>query len=132
PVRWPFDHSMPRKTNPIDRLNRGINQRERYQRRADLLAASVGIEYLLHRLAEKPSQGDRERKRRRVAVLLDRVDRLAGHLHLQSELPLRQSALRAQMPDDVLHRPDERAPRSAPAVPAGPRSSGLNLGDSPS
>src|SRR5262245_55773225 len=48
----------------------------------------IPIEHLLHRPAEVAGQGERERQRRQVALLLDRVDRLPRHVDGRCQLTL--------------------------------------------
>ena len=64
------------------------------------------MEDLLDRSPEVLRERDRQRERRRVALVLDRVDRLARDVHRRPELLLRESALGAQVPDLVLHLVD--------------------------
>src|SRR5689334_10654372 len=58
---------------PSARLNSGIHQRE--------LVIDFDMEDLLYGSLEESGQRQRERERRRVALLLDGVDRLARHPH---------------------------------------------------
>src|SRR5579864_2244825 len=62
------------------------------------------IENLLHRPLEVPCQRDRKRERGRVALGLDRVDRLPGNLHRCAELGLSQASTAPQSGDPVPHR----------------------------
>src|SRR3954467_8855616 len=84
----------------------GMNQRVRYKRfmRSSRPGVVVDMEDLLYVRAEVAGERDGERQRRGVALLLDRVDRLAGHVHRRAELLLRKAALRAQLLDTVVHR----------------------------
>src|SRR5215213_8478639 len=86
----------------------GMNQRVRYRRfmRSSRSGVVVDMEDLLYVHAEVAGERDGERKRRAVALLLDRVDRLAGDVHRRAELLLREPALRAQLLDTVVHRGD--------------------------
>src|SRR5262245_18049809 len=63
----------------------------------------IRIEHLLHRAPEESGKGKRERQRRRVALLLDRIDRLPRHLDRRSELTLREPALASQLTHPILH-----------------------------
>src|SRR3954451_16603620 len=64
----------------------------------------VDTEDLLYVRAEVAGERDGERQRGRVALLLDRVDRLAGDGHRLAELLLGQAALGPQLLDTVVHR----------------------------
>src|SRR5512146_1809012 len=70
---------------------------------AGYLAMSFITEDLLHRAAEEPADGDREREGWQVASGLDRVDRLARDRQTGRELALAESQTLAQLPDLVLH-----------------------------
>src|SRR3954447_12594805 len=63
----------------------------------------VDMENLLYVRAEVAGERDGERQRGRVALLLDRVDRLAGDGHRLAELLLREAALGPQLLDTVVH-----------------------------
>src|SRR5262249_37820887 len=89
-------HSAASSTSPSATENPGRNHLD--------LVISISIEYLLHRRSEEPGQRERERQRGRVALLLDRVDRLARHAHRLGQLPLRQTAVGPQLSDQVPHR----------------------------
>jgi hypothetical protein len=60
-------------------------------------------ENLLHRQFEVPGQLDREWERRGIALGLDRVDRLPGHVHRRRELGLGQASSGPQRGDPVPH-----------------------------
>src|SRR5579864_9465854 len=62
------------------------------------------IENLLHRPLEVPCQRDRKWERGRVALGLDRVDRLPGNLHRRAELRLSETSTASQSGDPVSHR----------------------------
>src|SRR5262249_53390197 len=57
------------------------------------LDLAIRIEHLLHRRSEEAGQRERERQRRRIALLLDRVDRLPRDLDRRRQLTLREPAL---------------------------------------
>src|SRR4051794_367034 len=63
----------------------------------------VVIEHLLDRRLEEPRKCERERKRRDVSPLLDRVDRLTRHVERRGERALRHVLLRSQLAHPVLH-----------------------------
>src|SRR3954466_10790843 len=63
----------------------------------------VDMEDLLYVRAEVAGERDGERQRGRVALLLDRVDRLAGDGHRLAELLLGEAALGPQLLDTVVH-----------------------------
>src|SRR3569833_2000996 len=75
------------------------------QRRALLISPIliVDMEDLLHRAAEEAGHPDRERERRVVPALLDRVDRLAGHSEGLAERLLREALGRPQLPYVIPH-----------------------------
>src|SRR3954463_4094584 len=63
----------------------------------------VGMEDLLDRLPEVARERDRQRQRRRVALLLDGVDGLARDVHGLSERLLRELPVGAEDADVVSH-----------------------------
>src|SRR5438093_4861524 len=69
----PPTHCAAQSTIPMVSANPGT-----YHLLAHHLCLAICIEDLLHRSLEVPGERDRERQRRRVALLLDRVDRLPG------------------------------------------------------
>src|SRR3954467_8305995 len=81
---------------PRNRQKPGIHQRLRNR-------LGVGMEHVLHGHPEVPRERHRQRQRRRVALLLDRVDRLARDVHRLRELLLRELALGAEAADFVAH-----------------------------
>src|SRR3954452_17815005 len=67
------------------------------------LRAVVCMEYLLYLLVEESGERDRERQRRRIALRLDRVDRLPRNRQLGGEILLGEPAGRPKTPDLVPH-----------------------------
>src|SRR3954463_15633297 len=63
----------------------------------------VGMEDLLDGLPEVARERDRQRQRRRVALLLDGVDGLARDVHRPRERLLRELPVGAEGTDVVLH-----------------------------
>src|SRR5690349_5823920 len=61
------------------------------------------IEHLLYRDAEVPGEGHGERQRRRVPLVLYRVDRLPGHAHRPRQLALSHVLGDPQPAHPVLH-----------------------------
>src|SRR5262249_1472638 len=94
PTGSPPIHSATRMTTPIATVNPGRNH-------FDL---GISIEHLLLRSPEEPCEREGERQGRGVALLLDRVDRLPRDVHRLGELPLRETELGPQLPDQVPHR----------------------------
>src|SRR6516164_144953 len=90
PIHWAANTTSPSAT-----ANSGTNH----------LDLATLIEYRLHRGLEESRQRQRERQRWRVAILLDRVDRLTRDAHLRGQLPLRQPALAPQIPHRIAHAP---------------------------
>src|SRR3954447_6473631 len=85
----------------------GMNQRARYRRFIASPGLFVDMEDLLYVRAEVAGERDREGQRGRVALLLDRVDRLARNGHRLAELLLGEAALGPQLLDTVVHRPGD-------------------------
>src|SRR3954468_19492428 len=81
---------------PRKRQNEGIHQRLRKR-------LGIGMEHVLHGSLEEARERDGQRQRRRVALLLDRVDGLARDVHGLPELLLRELARRTQGADVVAH-----------------------------
>jgi hypothetical protein len=77
-------------------------KRER-EERPEPFCLSDRIEHLLDRCREVPRERQRERQRGRVALRLDRVDRLPRDIDRGRELPLRQPTLGSQLAHPVLH-----------------------------
>src|SRR5262245_3609882 len=90
---FPPIHCAANMTKPSATANPGMNH-------FDLV---ICIEHLLHRRLEKACEGEREGQRRRVPLLLDRVDRLSRHVDVRGELPLRQASRRSEFPHSVFH-----------------------------
>src|SRR4051812_25103524 len=67
------------------------------------LRGAVDMEDLLNGLAEEAGERDRQRKRRRVALLLDGVDGLARHVHGLRQLLLGELVRRSEASDVVAH-----------------------------
>src|SRR4051794_35559074 len=93
--------NAPSITSPSRSAKLGMNQRVLYRR---LIASPrmwlvVDMEDLLYSGAEVPGERDRQRQGGRVALLLDRVDRLARHVHRLAELLLGEPALVPQFLD---------------------------------
>src|SRR5690242_10383875 len=84
----------PRKT-----LNSGRNHLDRSG-----LRRSVGTEDLLHWGLEEGGYRERQGQRGRVALGLDRVDRLTRDAEGLAEVGLGEAVLAAQLPDVVSHR----------------------------
>ena len=60
-------------------------------------------EYLLNRLAEVPSDGQRKGQGRQIPTRLDGIDCLAGYAEIPGQISLAQSPLLAESSDVVLH-----------------------------
>src|SRR6516165_3362046 len=88
-------HCAANTTNPSATANSGTNH----------LDLATLIEHRLNRGLEESRQRQRERQRWRVAILLDRVDRLTRDPHLRGQLPLREPALAPQLPHRIAHAP---------------------------
>jgi hypothetical protein len=80
-------------TMPSMSANNGMNH-------LDLV---ICIEHRLHGGVEEAGEGERERQRRRVPLLLDRVDRLPRHRHRLRQLALRELPRRAELAHPVPH-----------------------------
>src|SRR5512132_887879 len=104
-VRLPPIAIAAETTTPSDRLHTG-SQRPRNGECLVYLDSGMTIcmKYLLNRFAEVARQGERQGKRRGVALRLDRVDRLARDVHLLGEPLLRELLLTTQSSNFVLHR----------------------------
>src|SRR4051812_25221700 len=85
---------------PRNREKAGMNQRLRVMGRCSV---AVDMEDLLDWLVEVASQRDGQRQRGRVALLLDRVDRLPRDAHRLPELLLGEAACVAELADLVSH-----------------------------
>jgi hypothetical protein len=88
--RSPPIQKAPSITRPRKSEKLGMNQRVRYRRltRSSRGCVLVDMEDLLYLRAEVTGERDRQRQRGRVALLLDRVDRLARDVHRLTELLL--------------------------------------------
>src|SRR5262249_22052722 len=104
PPRSPPITCAVKKRTPSARLQR-TSQGPREKRRLVCLDSGTAIcmKYLLNRFAEEARQRDREGQGRRVALDLDRVDRLARDVHLLRQLLLGEAAFGAQSSDLVPH-----------------------------
>src|SRR4051794_32734481 len=96
PRASPPIHCAARNTTPRATANSGRNHLD--------LVICISIEHRLHRRLEEPGERESEGQRGRVALLLDRVDRLTRHAHSRGELPLRELTPRPQLAHPVLHR----------------------------
>src|SRR5215207_2161756 len=77
-----------------------------------LSRVAICMEYLLYGLVEEARERDRQRQRRCVALLLDRVDGLARDVHRLRELLLGELPVGTEMSDFVAHD----VKRTLPAV----------------
>src|SRR5437660_1659071 len=94
----PATERATRYTTPIAAPKIGV---ARYLR---LVLLVVCMEDLLDACAEKPGDRDGQRERRGVAVGLDGVDRLPGHVQPQGEFGLGQPLRGAAFPHVIPHR----------------------------
>src|SRR4249919_2285901 len=81
----PPSQNAPRMRTPRNRLNPGIHHLLRHH---SLCTRAVSMKDLIHRSTEEPRECDGQGKRRGVALLLDRVDRLARDAHRLRKLLL--------------------------------------------
>jgi hypothetical protein len=86
--------------SPMPMLTAGVHHRLRW---IGSWLVAVGMKDLLYWSAEVAGERDRERERGRVALLLDRVDRLAGDAHGLAQLFLGETHRRPQRSNFVLH-----------------------------
>src|SRR4051812_13762979 len=93
---WPTSSPIakaPNMTAPRNKQNTGMNQRLR-----------IVMEHLFNGRLEVSGERDRQRQRGRVALLFDRVDRLARDVHGLGELLLGQPVGLAQGSHLVVHQ----------------------------
>src|SRR5262249_34133035 len=110
-------HCARKTIAPSATANRGMNH----------FVLVICIEHLLNTAAEVAGEGQRERQRRGVALLLDRVDRLARHLDGGRELALRQPPLCAEVAHAVSHSFLSRPGSGPTALLGGAGSAGIPL-----
>src|SRR5437763_1616273 len=91
---WPPIACAPKITPPMPSANSGRNQRDLHM---------VLIEHLLNGGFEVAGEGERERQRGCVALLFDRIDRLARDLHRFRELALGETPQGSQLANGVAH-----------------------------
>src|SRR5690242_3899955 len=91
---WPPIACAANIAPPMTTANSGRNQRDLHM---------VLIEHLLHCGLEIPREREGQRQRGRVALLLDRVDRLARHVQVGRKLALGQPPEGPQFSHGVSH-----------------------------
>src|SRR5262249_36958007 len=94
PFASPPIHCAAKPTPPRATENNGRNH-------FDL---AILIEHLLDSRSEEPGERERERQRGRVALLLDRVDRLARDAQRRRQVTLGQRSLCPQLAHPIPHR----------------------------
>src|SRR5262245_7170302 len=90
-------------SRPSARLQAGSQRPRRWDRVWLDSGTAICMKYLLYGSVEVTREGDRQWKRRRVALGLDRVDRLARDVHLLGEPLLGKPQIGAESSNLVSH-----------------------------